>query len=77
MIKTWILYIVLLSLFPVLIFSQQQPGQLASKKDSLMPGMSTSISFSLENPSAEDKIYDVTITASSSFVKPIFSKSRI
>ncbi|HBV17224.1 hypothetical protein [Chryseobacterium carnipullorum] len=76
MIKTWILYIVLLSLFPVLIFSQQQPGQLASKKDSLMPGMSTSISFSLENPSAEDKIYDVTITASSSFVKPILAKAE-
>lgn len=41
-----------------------------------MPGMSTSISFSLENPSAEDKIYDCTVTASSPFLKPILGKEE-
>ncbi|KFF25023.1 COG1470 family protein [Chryseobacterium vrystaatense] len=76
MIKTWILYIVLLSLFPVLIFSQQQPSLLASKKDSLIPGMSTSISFALENTSAENKIYDLSVSASSSFLSPILEKAE-
>ncbi|WP_259838693.1 COG1470 family protein [Chryseobacterium herbae] len=77
MIKTWILYIVLLSLFPVLIFSQHQSSQLASKKDSLMPGMSTSISFALENNSDENKTYDLTVTASSPFLTPILAKGEL
>ncbi|GEN74160.1 COG1470 family protein [Chryseobacterium lathyri] len=77
MIKTWILYIVLLSLFPAHIFSQQLPNALASKKDSLMPGMSTSISFALENTSAENKIYDITVTASSPFLTPILEKAEL
>lgn len=41
-----------------------------------MPGMSTSISFSLENTSAEDKTYDLTVTASSPFLKPILEKAE-
>lgn len=76
MIKNWILYIVLLSLFPAHIFSQQLPSQMAGKKDSLMPGMSTSISFSLENTSVENKIYDITVTASSPFITPILAKAE-
>jgi len=77
MIKNWILYIVLLSLFPAHIFSQQLPNSLAGKKDSLMPGMSTSISFALENTSAENKIYDITVTASSPFITPILEKAEL
>jgi hypothetical protein len=76
MIKIWTLYIVIISLFPVLIFSQQQPDQLASKKDSLMPGTSTSISFPLENISAEKKTYDITVTASSPHITPILSNGE-
>lgn len=76
MIKTWILYIVLFTLFPALIFSQRQPNQLASKKDSLMPGMSTSISFALENTTAESKIYDFTVTTSSPVIAPILAKAE-
>lgn len=41
-----------------------------------MPGMSTSISFSLENTSAEEKTYDLTVTASSPFLKPILEKAE-
>lgn len=76
MIKIWTLYIVIISLFPVFLFSQQQPDQPASKKDSLMPGTSTSISFPLENMSAENKIYDITITASSPYITPILSNGE-
>jgi len=76
MIKIWTLYIVIILLFPVLIFSQQQPDQLASKKDSLLPGTSTSISFPLENISAENKTYNITITASSPYITPILNNGE-
>jgi len=76
MIKNWILYIVLLSLFPAHIFSQQS-NPLASKKDSLMPGMSTSISFPLENNSLENKIYSITVTSSSPYITPILPGAEI
>lgn len=42
-----------------------------------MPGMSTSISFALENTSAENKIYDITVTASSPFLTPILEKAEL
>lgn len=72
--KTWI-YIILLTLFPAFIFSQQL-SNLVGKKDSLMPGISTSISFPLENMSGENKIYDLTVAASSSFITPILAKAE-
>lgn len=69
MIKTWILFIVIL--FPLFALSQQQPTRLVSKKDSLIPGMSTSIPFSLQNNSSENRIYDILVTTSSSLISPI------
>lgn len=74
MTKTWILFIVIL--FPLFAFSQQQPIRLASKKDSLIPGMSTSIPFSLQNNSSEDRVYDISVTTSSSFIAPILKKGE-
>jgi hypothetical protein len=53
------------TLIPGIYFSQQQSDRLISKKDSLMPGMSTSIPFALENSSAENKTYDISVTTSS------------
>lgn len=41
-----------------------------------MPGMSTSISFALENLSAENKIYDLSVSASSPFITPILEKAE-
>ncbi|MGG5210626.1 hypothetical protein ACQWU4_17000 [Chryseobacterium sp. MIQD13] len=41
-----------------------------------MPGMSTSISFALENTAAENKVYDITVTTSSSFITPILAKAE-
>lgn len=73
MIKTWTLFIVIL--FPLLAFSQQ-PTSLVSKKDSLMPGMSTSIPFSLQNNSSENKVYDIVITTSSPLISPILEKGE-
>ncbi|WP_228453077.1 hypothetical protein [Chryseobacterium sp. CH1] len=74
MIKTWILFIVIL--FPLLAFSQQQPTRLVSKKDSLMPGMSTSIPFSLQNNSSENKVYDISVTTSNPLITPILEKGE-
>lgn len=76
MIRTWILFTMIL-LFPVFIFSQQQSIRLISKKDSLMPGMSTSIPFTLENNSEEDRTYDISVTTSNSNIIPILAKGEI
>ncbi|WP_343642383.1 hypothetical protein [Chryseobacterium sp.] len=75
MIRNWTLFIII-SLFPVFIFSQEQPNRLISKKDSLMPGMSTSIPFTLENNSKETKTYDISVVTSSSSVNPILPKGE-
>lgn len=75
MIRTWTLFIIIL-LFPVITFSQNQSERLISKKDSLKPGMSTSIPFTLENSSAENKIYDISATTSSPHITPILAKGE-
>jgi len=75
MIRTWTLFIII-SLFPVFIFSQEQSNRLISKKDSLMPGMSTSIPFTLENNSAETRTYDISVTTSSPLISPILIKGE-
>ncbi|MGN7864405.1 COG1470 family protein [Chryseobacterium sp. 22458] len=75
MIKTWTLFIILL-VFPVSAFSQQQSERLISKKDSLMPGMSTSVPFTLENNSGESKNYDISVTTSSPHITPILAKGK-
>ncbi|WP_142725537.1 hypothetical protein [Chryseobacterium sp. ON_d1] len=75
MIRTWTLFIIIL-LFPVFIFSQQQSNRLISKKDSLMPGMSTSIPFALENNSAESKTYTISVSTSIPSIKPILAKGE-
>ncbi|MCJ7933628.1 MAG: hypothetical protein MUW56_08310 [Chryseobacterium sp.] len=75
MIKIWTLYSIIV-LFPTIIFSQQQPNSLASKKDSLMPGTSTSISFALENNSGESKTYDILTTVSSPLITPIVAQGE-
>ncbi|MFZ4931957.1 hypothetical protein [Chryseobacterium sp. Mn2064] len=75
MIRTWTLFTILL-LSPVFIFSQKQSDRLISKKDSLTPGMSTSIPFTLENSSGESKIYDITVTTSSPTISPILTQGE-
>ncbi|MFL9834828.1 COG1470 family protein [Chryseobacterium terrae] len=67
MIKKWIIYFTLL--FPVFIFSQ--------KKDSLKPGTSTSISFTIENKSAVIKNYILKTEASSNLIIPILKSGEI
>ncbi|GAA4166909.1 hypothetical protein GCM10022217_41360 [Chryseobacterium ginsenosidimutans] len=74
MIKIWFIYISLL--FPVLIFSQQQSREIVNKKDSLLPGTSTSISFILENPKSENKKYTIEVTTSNPNIIPILSKGE-
>ncbi|AZB23800.1 hypothetical protein EG339_03775 [Chryseobacterium bernardetii] len=75
MIKTWTLFIFIF--FPLFALSQQQSPRLISKKDSLMPGMSTSIPFSLQNNSQENKVYDISVTTSSSYIIPILEKGEL
>lgn len=75
MIKTWTLFIVIF--FPLFAFSQQQPTRLASKQDSLIPGMSTSIPFRLQNTSSENKVYDISVITSSPLITPILEKGEL
>lgn len=73
MIKNWILYLILL--FPVLIFAQKK--DFVTKKDSLLPGTSTSISFTIENTAPESKIYDLKVETSSSHITPILTNGEL
>lgn len=67
MIKKWIIYFTLL--FPAFIFSQ--------KKDSLKPGTTTSISFTIENKSSVAKTYNLKAETSNNFIIPILKKGEI
>lgn len=73
MIKNWALYLIIL--FPVLIFSQKQSNQFVNKKDSLLPGTATSISFTLENTTSKNKTYDIRVETSSPYITPILTKN--
>lgn len=42
-----------------------------------MPGMSTSIPFTLENISAESKVYDISVSTSNPNINPILEKGEI
>lgn len=75
MIRIWTLFITIL-FFPVFIFSQKQSDRLNSKKDSLTPGTSTSIPFTLENNSDENKTYDISTSVSSPLIIPILEKGE-
>lgn len=75
MIRIWALYISIL--FPALFYSQKQYGASISKKDSLKPGTTTSISFTIENISSENKSYSVEIGTLNRFLTPIISESEI
>ena len=74
MIKNWILYIAIL--FPTFIFAQFKPDE-KTVKDSIQPGTSTSISFTIENTSREDKAYDLTPESSSQYILPIINKGHL
>lgn len=41
-----------------------------------MPGMSTSVPFTLENSSTESKNYDISVTTSSHYITPILAKGK-
>lgn len=67
MIKKWIIYYILL--FPASIFSQ--------KKDSLKPGTSTSVSFTIENKSSVVKNYHLKAETSHHLITPILKNGEI
>jgi hypothetical protein len=75
MIRNPILYFILL--FPALIYSQLQPQQSISKNDSLVPGTATSISFIIENNTAEDKIYNLQASTSEKHITPIIAQNEL
>ncbi|MBK1898270.1 COG1470 family protein [Chryseobacterium paridis] len=74
MTKNWALYLFIL--FPVLIFSQKQSKEFVNKKDSLLPGTATSISFSLENITSQKKVYDTWIETSNPYITPILKRGE-
>ncbi|WP_415329222.1 hypothetical protein [Chryseobacterium sp. MMS23-Vi53] len=73
MIKNCALYLFIL--FPVFIFAQKE--NFVNKKDSLLPGTSTSISFTIENPTSENKIYDIKVDTSSPHISPILKNGEL
>ncbi|ATL43315.1 hypothetical protein OZ664_10120 [Elizabethkingia sp. HX WHF] len=75
MIKNLILYLIIL--FPALIYSQLQPQQSISKKDSLVPGTATSVSFIIENNTTEDKVYSLQVSTSTQLITPIITKTEL
>ncbi|AQX07667.1 hypothetical protein [Elizabethkingia ursingii] len=75
MIRNPILYFILL--FPALIYSQLQPQQSISKNDSLVPGTATSVSFIIENNTAEDKIYNLQTSTSEKHITPIIAQNEL
>lgn len=75
MIKIWIIYLIIL--FPVLIFAQKQPYDFVNKKDSILPGTTTSISFIIENKTAENKIYNIKVESSNQYITPILTKGEL
>ncbi|MBT2622642.1 hypothetical protein [Chryseobacterium sp. ISL-6] len=75
MIKIWALYLFIL--LPVLTFSQKQPKEFVSKKDSLLPGTATSVSFTLENKTLINKTYDIRIETSNPYIRPILNRNEL
>ncbi|PTT72932.1 MULTISPECIES: hypothetical protein [unclassified Chryseobacterium] len=73
MIKNCASYIFIL--FPAVIFSQTK--SFAEKKDSLMPGITTSIPFTIENNFSENKIYKLSVETSNQNIVPILAKGEI
>ncbi len=67
MIKKWIIYFTLL--FPAFTFSQ--------KKDSLKPGTTTSISFTIENKNSIAKAYNLKAETSNNFIISILKNGEI
>ncbi|MFP7658431.1 COG1470 family protein [Chryseobacterium proteolyticum] len=75
MTRNWALYLFIL--FPVLIFSQKQSREIVNKKDSILPGTASSISFSLENTTSQNKVYDIVIETSNQYIIPILKKNQV
>jgi len=73
MIKSCALYLFIL--FPVFIFAQKE--NFVNKKDSLLPGTSTSISFTIENRTSENKIYDIKVETTSPHISPILTNGEL
>lgn len=73
MIKSCTLYLFIL--FPVFIFAQKE--NFVNKKDSLLPGTSTSISFTIENRTSENKIYDIKVETTSPHISPILTNGEL
>lgn len=75
MIKKTLLY--LLILFPALLFSQKQTQEFIHKKDSLLPGTATSVSFPVENNTSAHKVYNIGIESSTPYITPITTKDNL
>ncbi|GEN77462.1 COG1470 family protein [Chryseobacterium hagamense] len=73
MVRKCILYLFIL--FPVFIFSQKKG--FADNKDDLRPGTTTSVSFTIENPDAAIKIYDLQVISASPFIIPLITTGSI
>ncbi|KQS94369.1 hypothetical protein [Chryseobacterium sp. Leaf394] len=75
MIKNCFLYILIL--FPVIFLSQNIEKVDIYEDQILQPGTTTSVSFKIENPSAQPKTFELRVETSNESIKPILSKNEI
>ena len=75
MIKDCLLYILLL--FPVIFLSQNTGKEDIHNDEMLQPGITTSVSFKIENNSAQQKIYKLQVETSNKNIKPILTNNEI
>lgn len=73
MIRKYVLYFTLL--FPVLLIAQRKNPD--SNKDSLQPGTSTSVSFTIENGTSGSPVYEVSVTTSNPYIQPILKSGEL
>ncbi len=63
--------ILFLLLLPVFLLAQEPSENIGIKKDSLLPGTSTTVPVRVENKSAEKKLYKIKVNTSHYDIKPI------
>ena len=69
--------ILFLLLLPVFLLAQEPLENIGNKKDSLLPGTSTTVPVRIENKSAEKRLYKIKVNTSHSDIKPIIDHGNM
>ncbi|HRN49560.1 MAG TPA: hypothetical protein PKW69_16135, partial [Niabella sp.] len=69
--------ILFLLLLPIFLLAQEPLENIGNKKDSLLPGTSTTVPVRIENKSAEKRLYKIKVNTSHSDIKPIIDHGNM